>query len=69
MSITESYWQRGFNDGFANLPEQLPNKGGSWDRQNSGYINGYQAGRSKRFAADWPERQARILAAKEGLKQ
>jgi hypothetical protein len=47
---TESYWQRGFNDGYAGNPPQYPNKGGALDRQNAGYSNGYDCGHSKLFS-------------------
>lgn len=60
--MSDSYWQRGFNDGFMKLIESPPNKNGPDDRENRGYSNGYEAGRSKRFAEDWPQRKARILA-------
>jgi hypothetical protein len=59
--MNESYWQRGFDDGLAQRPASPPNRNGQWDHQNEGYSNGYEAGRSKRRAADWPARRERML--------
>jgi hypothetical protein len=64
--MNESYWQRGFEDGLAQRPASPPNRDGQWDRQNEGYSNGYEAGRSKRWAADWPERRERMLRLLDG---
>jgi hypothetical protein len=62
----ESYWQRGFEDGLAQRTASPPNRDGQENRQNEGYFNGYQAGRSKRRALDWPERRERMLRLLDG---
>ena len=44
--VTESWWQRGFNDGYANLvPAGI---------RKPGYSNGYMAGRAKRMDEEVP---------------
>jgi hypothetical protein len=50
--VTQSYWQRGFNDGIHGKPENPPHPGhDGWDtagRENAGYSNGYSAGLTAR---------------------
>jgi hypothetical protein len=63
---TESYWQIGFNDGYAGKERVYPTPDGPYELRNSGYSNGYFAGQSKRFADENPARFARLIAAIKG---
>ena len=50
-----SYWQRGFDDGYAGKHEEMPTVEGEYAPINRGYMNGYRAGREK-FAKELMEK-------------
>jgi hypothetical protein len=57
-----SYWQIGFNDGYAGNDRQWPTPDGPYELRNSGYSNGYDEGRRKRRNEQAPQRYAAMVA-------
>jgi hypothetical protein len=50
---THSYWQVGFNDGYARKPRR--SRVEKWSAIDNGYTNGYTAGKAKRLRDDYHE--------------